>query len=216
MGFRAFERRNSRWIAVAAALIAVAAVIVSTFIWTEARGTHDFQRASKPAVSRSNTSTALGEAISPLHFPELTGRVVDDARLLREGDELELTASLKALEDKNTDQVVVVTVPSLQDHSIEEYGLRLGNYWGIGTREKNNGVLLVVAPNERKVRIEVGRGLETVLTDKIAKSIVDTDIVPRFREGNYSAGIKDGVNAMIVFLSGNGIESESAFKLPIR
>jgi len=137
-----------RWrlIAATGGLIVVTALIVSVFIpfaWIEPREPHGFQSAGKPTIE----------------FPELTGRVVDDAHLLSEADERELTASLKALEDKNTDQVVVVTVTSLRGYSIEDYGLRLGNYWRVGTHDKHNGVLLVVAPNEHKVRIEVARGL---------------------------------------------------------
>src|SRR3972149_11166850 len=101
-----------------------------------------------------------GSAFAEPTFPALTGRVVDDANLLSASDKAQLTADLKALEDKSSDQVVVVTVPSLQGFTIEDYGYQLGRHWGIGTKELNNGVLLIVAPNERKVRIEVGRGLE--------------------------------------------------------
>ena len=155
-----------------------------------------------PAMGNEKTEPVQPSfAATPPKFPQLTGRVIDEAKLLSEDDERELVANLKALEDKNSDQVVVVTLPSLQGHNIEDYAQQLGNYWGIGTKAKNNGVLLIVAPNERKVRIEVGLGLETILTDKIAKSIMDIDIVPRIREGNYAAGIKDGVNAIFVVLS---------------
>jgi hypothetical protein len=98
-------------------------------------------------------------------FPALTGRVVDGAGLLSAAEINELDAKLKAIEDSSSDQVVVVTVSSLQGYSIEDYGLKLGNHWGVGSKELNNGVLLIVAPNERKVRIEVGRGLEATLTD---------------------------------------------------
>src|SRR5262249_5905162 len=88
-------------------------------------------------------------------LPPLTGRVVDDAQLLGAGDKEQLTADLKALEDKSSDQLVVVTLPSLQGYSIEDYGYQLGRHWrGIGTKQLNNGVLLIVAPNEHKVRIE--------------------------------------------------------------
>ena len=99
-----------------------------------------------------------GSALAEPTFPVLTGRVVDDANLLSASDKAELTAELKALEEKSSDQVVVVTLPSLQGYTIEDYGYQLGRHWGIGTKPLNNGVLLIVAPNDRKVRIEVGRG----------------------------------------------------------
>ena len=111
-------------------------------------------------------------------FPALTGRVVDDANLLDPADEQALTADLKALEDKSSDQVVVVTVPSLQGYAIEDYGYQLGRHWGIGTKQLSNGVLLIVAPNERKVRIEVGRGIEPILTDALSKVIIENAILP--------------------------------------
>jgi uncharacterized protein len=130
-------------------------------------------------------------------FPVLTGRVVDEAKLLSQDDERELIAKLKALEDETSDQLVVVTIPSLQGYSIEDYGIRLGNHWGIA-----HGVLLIIAPNERKVRIEVSTGLTTTLSDEIAQSIIDKDILPSFRAGNYPAGIKEGVEAMFAVLSG--------------
>jgi uncharacterized protein len=106
---------------------------------------------------------ALGAAILPASaeptFPTLSGRVVDDANLLSPEDEQTLTEELKQLEDKSSDQLVVVTLPSLQGYPIEDFGYRLGRHWGIGTAKLDNGVLLIVAPNERKVRIEVGYGL---------------------------------------------------------
>jgi len=117
---------------------------------------------------------ALGLASLPLFaaptFPTLTGRVVDDANLLSPEDEQTLTQELKDLEDKSSDQLVVVTLPSLQGYEIEDYGYQLGRHWGIGTKELDNGVLLIVAPNERKVRIEVGYGLEPILTDALSRS----------------------------------------------
>jgi uncharacterized membrane protein YgcG len=194
MRFRDFGRRTPLWITVAGSLVVVTAVITGLVIWIALQST------GKPTTPQPNISTGLVNPTAAA-FPKLTGRVVDEARLLSEDDERELTTNLKALEDKNTDQVVVVTLPSLQGYSIEEYGRRLGNYWGVGTREKHNGVLLLVAPNEHKVRIEVGTGLEPVLTDSVAKKIIDENIVPRFREGNFPAGIRDGVNAILMVLA---------------
>ena len=140
------------------------------------------------------------------NYPQLTGRIVDDADLLSAADIAELDADLKALEDKSSDQVVVVTLPSLQGYSIEDFGYQLGRHWGIGTKEKDNGVLLIVAPNERKVRIEVGRGLEPLLTDAMSNVIITGAILPRFRTGDYAGGIKEGVKGIELVLTGDAAE----------
>jgi uncharacterized protein len=154
----------------------------------------------------------LTQAAADLVFPELTGRVVDDANLLSYPEEVALTADLKALEDKSSDQVVVVTLPSLQGYTIEDFGYQLGRHWGIGTKRFDNGVILLVAPNERKVRIEVGRGLEGTLTDALSKIIIENAILPRFREGDFPGGIKDGVRDVILVLTGNAEEVEQRAK----
>jgi uncharacterized protein len=120
-------------------------------------------------------------------LPELTGRVVDNAELLPPDDEARLTARLAGLEEGTSDQMVVVTLPSLQGESIEALGLRLGNGWGIGQKELDNGVLLIVAPTERKVRIEVGSGLEGLLTDGRAKAILNERVIPRICAGEVAA-----------------------------
>ncbi|MEX1060426.1 MAG: TPM domain-containing protein [Methyloceanibacter sp.] len=145
-------------------------------------------------------------------FPELTGRVVDDAGLLTYPEEVAITADLKALEDKSSDQVVVVTLPSLQGYTIEDFGYQLGRHWGIGTARFDNGVILIVASNERKVRIEVGRGLEGTLTDALSKIIIENGILPRFREGDFAGGIKDGVRDIILVLTGDAAEVEQRGK----
>jgi uncharacterized protein len=145
-------------------------------------------------------------------FPALTGRVVDDAQLLGPDVEEQLTADLKALEDKSSDQVVVVTLPSLQNYTIEDFGYQLGRHWGIGTKEKDNGILLIVAPNEHDVRIEVGRGLEPILTDALSKIIIENAILPRFRTGDYAGGIKDGVRDIVLVLTGDAAEVEERAK----
>ena len=154
------------------------------------------------------SSSLFGAAAAGPQFPALTGRVVDDANLLSPADRDELTADLKALEDKSSDQVVVVTLPSLQGYAIEDYGYQLGRHWGIGTEKLNNGVLLIVAPNERKVRIEVGRGLEPMLTDALSKVIIETSILPRFRSGDFPGGIKYGVRDITTVLTGDKEELE--------
>jgi uncharacterized protein len=154
----------------------------------------------------------LAPAATAPVFPELTGRVVDDANLLTYPEEVAITADLKALEDKSSDQVVVVTLPSLQGYTIEDFGYQLGRHWGIGTERFHNGVILLVAPNERKVRIEVGRGLEGTLTDALSKIIIENAMLPRFREGDFADGIKDGVRDIILVLMGDAAEVEQRGK----
>jgi len=129
-------------------------------------------------------------------FPALSGRVVDQAGLLSPAREAEIATRLEALERDTTAQVVVVTVRDLQGYPIEDYGYRLGRAWGIGQAGEDNGVLLLVAPNERKVRIEVGYGLEPVLTDALSTLIIHNRILPAFREGYFERGILDGVTAI--------------------
>jgi len=136
-------------------------------------------------------------------FPKLTGRVVDGAGLLGAADKAQIEQKLAALEDKSSDQLVVVTLPGLQGYAIEDFGVRLGRHWQIGQKDKNNGVLLIVAPKERKVRIEVGYGLEGVLTDTLAGNIVHNRILPLFRSGNMSRGIVTGVNDIVETLMGD-------------
>ncbi|HEX2840682.1 MAG TPA: TPM domain-containing protein [Hyphomicrobium sp.] len=126
-------------------------------------------------------------------FPQLTGQIVDDANIISAEDRTAILSELQALEAKSSDQLVVVTVPSLQGYEIEDYGYQLGRHWGIGQKDKNNGVLLIVAPNERKVRIEVGRGLEPIVTDLMSKIIIENAILPEFRKGNFGAGVRAGV-----------------------
>lgn len=136
-------------------------------------------------------------------FPALTGRVVDAANLLSAGDAQQIETDLEALENKTTDQLVLVTLPSLQGFPIEEFGYKLGRHWSIGQAGKDNGVLLVVAPNERKVRIEVGRRLEGELTDALTKIIIENAILPRFRANDYPGGIKAGLNDIVAVLTGD-------------
>jgi uncharacterized protein len=135
-------------------------------------------------------------------FPALTGRVVDDAGILSEQDRQELTAALAAFEKQTGDQIVVATLTSLQGLPIADYGYQLGRHWGIGRQGKDNGAVLIVAPKEKKVRIEVGYGLEGDLTDAKSRIIIENDILPRFRQGDFAAGIKAGVAAMIRTLGG--------------
>ncbi len=142
-------------------------------------------------------------------FPALTGRVVDQAELLTPEIETSITTKLAQLETDTGDQFVVVTLDSLQDYEIEDYGYRLGRAWGIGNSENDSGVLLIVAPNERKVRLEVGYGLEPVLTDALSNQIIQTDILPAFRDGGYARGIENGVDAVIAQLRLDPAEAQA-------
>lgn len=142
---------------------------------------------------------AIMAPASAQSFPTLTGRVVDQADLLDPAQEAELTAKLKALETQSKRQLVVATVGSLEGYDIADYGYQLGRNWGIGQdgvgeTEKDNGLILLVAPNERKVRIEAGYGLEGIMTDAFSSIIIQNDILPRFRDGNMPAGIIAGVD----------------------
>ncbi len=136
-------------------------------------------------------------------IPPLTGRIVDLANLLPEAKRQSLTATVEDYDRKTTNEIVVVTLPSLEDYPIEDWGLALGRGWGIGKAGKNNGVLLIVAPKDRELRIEVGYGLEGDLPDAIAKRIIDETIVPYFKRGDMDGGIEAGVEAIIAALSGS-------------
>jgi uncharacterized protein len=151
-------------------------------------------------------SLTCAAAAQTLVFPALTGRVVDEAGVLDATARAALTEALAGFETKTTNQIVVVTLKSLQGTSVEDYGYQLGRLWQIGQKDKNNGALLIVAPTERKVRIEVGYGLEGTLTDAISKFIIETSILPRFKVGDFSGGIKRGTEDIIQVLSGDAEE----------
>jgi len=132
-----------------------------------------------------------------LKFPPLTGRVVDEVGLLRPAERAKLTAELAAHEANSGQQVVVAIVKSLQGRPIEEYGYQLGRAWGIGQKGRDTGAILLVAPDERKVRIEVGYGLEGDLTDAAASTIINRLILPRFQRGDFAGGIAAGVDQIL-------------------
>ncbi len=135
--------------------------------------------------------------LSAQSFPALTGRVVDQANILPADTEAQLTAQLEALETQSNRQLVVATVSSLEGYDISDYGYRLGREWGIGQEGEDNGAILLVAPNERRVRIEVGYGLEGYLTDALSSIIIQNAILPRFREGDMPGGVVAGAQAII-------------------
>jgi len=135
-------------------------------------------------------------------YPKLDERVVDTAGLLSTSTREVLISELAAHERATSNQVVVVTLTSLQGYSIDDFGNQLGRHWGIGQEERDNGVLLIVAPNERKVRIEVGYGLEGVLTDALSHNIIQTVILPQFKKGDMPQGIINGTRAIMQALDG--------------
>ncbi|MET0869192.1 MAG: TPM domain-containing protein [Pseudorhodoplanes sp.] len=151
-------------------------------------------------------AAATAVAQSSLTFPELTGRVVDQAGILDAAARDKLEKLSADLEAKSTDQLVVVTLKSLQGTSIEDYGYQLGRKWQIGQKDKNNGVLLIVAPNERKVRIETGYGLEGTLTDALGSFIIQQAILPRFRAGDFAGGVMRGAEDIVNVLTGDAEE----------
>jgi uncharacterized protein len=146
---------------------------------------------------------AFASSAFALTFPALTGRVVDEAGILDPATKAALEQKLADFETKTTGQLVVVTLKSLQGTSIEDYGYQLGRHWQIGQKGKNSGAILIVAPNERKVRIEVGYGLEGTLTDAVSKLIIENSIIPRLRANDFAGGVGRGVDDIIQAVSGD-------------
>ena len=137
-------------------------------------------------------------AVAPPADP--TARVHDLANILHVGQRESLERIAREVEQRTTAQLAIVTVPTLEGRTVEDYGHELFNQWGIGRRDVNNGVLLLVAPQERRMRIEVGYGLEPLLTDSICGEIRDGDIIPHFKKGEYGPGILAGARALAAVL----------------
>ncbi|TMH59530.1 MAG: YgcG family protein, partial [Betaproteobacteria bacterium] len=143
--------------------------------------------------------------------PFLTGRVVDNAEILKPATREKITAELKAHEQASGDQIAVLTVPTIGDDSIEEYAVKVFENWKLGQKGKDNGVLVVVAPKDRKMRIEVGYGLEGTLTDAMASRIIRNVMTPSFKAGDFDRGIAAGVEAIVAQLEGKpGVAAEEA------
>jgi uncharacterized protein len=135
------------------------------------------------------------------NFPALTGRIVDSAQIIDSRSRPAIEQKLQNLESQSGIQLVVATVKSLDEQDIESYANQLFRTWKLGEKAKNNGALLLVAPNERKVRIEVGYGLEGTLTDALSNVIITNALVPRFKTGDFSGGIERGVDDIIAVLT---------------
>jgi uncharacterized protein len=146
-------------------------------------------------------------------LPALTGRVNDAAAILDASTKARLETKLKDLEDKSGIQLVVATVKSLDGQAIESYANNLFRAWKLGEKGKDNGVLFLIAPNDRKVRIEPGYGLEGTLTDAISKLIIVNAVIPRFKAGDYAGGIERGVDDIITTLTTDSAEWEKRPKV---
>jgi len=129
-------------------------------------------------------------------FPPLTGRVVDAAHVLNPQQIAQLEQISADAEKASTRQLVVATIPDLQGYAIEDYGYKLGRAWGIGQKGANNGVILIIAPKDREVRIEAGYGLEPIMTDAMSNSIISEAVIPKFKAGDMPGGIIAGTQAI--------------------
>ena len=143
-----------------------------------------------------------GSALARIDVPYLQGRVTDNAEIISPDVATRISDRLKAHETSTTNQVAVLTVPSLEGEDIESFALRVFEAWQLGQRGKDNGVLVVIAPQDRRMRIEVGYGLEGALTDLEAGRIIRNIMAPRFKAGDFNGGIQQGVDAVIGQLSG--------------
>ncbi|MBN2403245.1 MAG: YgcG family protein [Spirochaetes bacterium] len=138
--------------------------------------------------------------------PYLTGRVTDNAQILSAETRKTLSESLKAHETRTTNQIAVLTIPTLNGQSIEDYAVKVFEVWKLGQKGKDNGILIIVVPNERRMRIEVGYGLEGTMTDLMAGRIIQNIMTPRFKDGDYNNGIIEGARAVIDVLEGVTIQ----------
>jgi uncharacterized protein len=141
-------------------------------------------------------------ALADIAVPPLTGRVVDKTATLSSNDVASLDKTLKDFEARKGSQIAVLIVPTTQPETIEQYSIRVAEAWKIGRKKIDDGAILVVAKDDRKLRIEVGYGLEGALTDVTAKRIIDEIITPKFRNGDFAGGISDGVNRILRVIDG--------------
>ncbi|MCJ7813645.1 YgcG family protein [bacterium] len=144
----------------------------------------------------------MGSMLIAADIPYLTGRVTDDAQILSEITRQLLTGMLKEYEDRTTNQIAILTVPTINGESIEKYAIEVFEAWKLGQKGKDNGILIVVVPDDRSMRIEVGYGLEGTLTDGTAGQIIRSIMTPQFKNGDYDGGITEGARAVIDVLDG--------------
>lgn len=153
------------------------------------------------------TNVAIAAAAD---VPLLSGRVVDNAELLSPAARERISAALKAHEDKTTNQIAVLTLATLGDDNVEPYAVRVFETWKLGKKDKDNGLLLLIVPKERKIRIEVGRGLEGTLPDVIASRTIRNVIAPQFKANQFDKGVEEGVAAIVKQLEGNASDNPDA------
>ena len=150
--------------------------------------------------------------LSAADIPYLTGRVTDNAQILSPTTSQSLTESLKAYESRTGNQIVVLTIPTIDGENIEEYAIKVFEAWKLGQKGKDNGILIVVVPNDRRMRIEVGYGLEGTLTDGMAGQIIRLVMTPKFKNGDYNGGIIDGTRAVMDVLDGGELPVSASVK----
>jgi uncharacterized protein len=183
-----------------AASLAIAACDAGQRPAAPANATSEASAPIAPAEQLAEANSAAPALDVGSEFPRLAGRVVDEAGLLGPGAEGRLSERLAELERLTSDQLVIVTVPSLGGRSIADYSRALGNHWGVG-KARANGVLLVVAPREQQVRIAVGRGLEPVLTNARAAEIIRRDLLPAFRDRQWEKGVSAAATSIVEILT---------------
>lgn len=144
-----------------------------------------------------------------LDVPQLKGRVNDYASMLSPETAQKLETELSEIEKTDSTQIVLLTIPSLEGEVIEEFSIKVAEAWKIGQKNLDNGAILIISKNDRKLRIEVGRGLEGKLTDLVSGRIVSYEIIPRFKEGDFNGGIAAGVSAIVSVVRGEYKASES-------
>lgn len=143
--------------------------------------------------------------LSAADIPYLTGRVNDNAQILSESTRQSLTNILKEHEDRTSNQIAILTITTIYGESIEDYAVEVFEAWKLGQEDKDNGILIVVVPDDRRMRIEVGYGLEATLTDAMAGRIIRQVMTPRFKDGDFDGGISEGTMAVIKVLEGGDI-----------
>jgi len=148
-----------------------------------------------------------GSILTGADIPYLTGRVTDNAQILSPETRQSLTETLKEHEDRTTNQIAVLTIPTLDGENIEEYAVRVFDAWKLGQKGKDNGILIIVVPDDHRMRIEVGYGLEPILTDGMAGEIIRTVMTPKFKNNDYDGGITDGAQAVITVLEGGTLSA---------
>jgi uncharacterized protein len=148
-------------------------------------------------------------ASADVAIPQLTGRVVDQTGTLSSGDIAALSQKLQDFETRKGSQIAVVIVPTTDPETIEQFSIRVAEAWKIGRKKVDDGAILVVAKNDRHLRIEVGYGLEGALTDVTSRRIIDEAITPKFRSGDFAGGIAAGVDRMIRVIDGEPLPTPS-------